>query len=425
MNYSGSALYGASLYGGAVTLMTYGSGLYGTFLYGGTVPPDGGVVVTPVPAGTAYPGSVSGGLLTVQVIYKLADRDNTHRKDISGVMTAGEVAVDMSQPSPMTFTGETIRAGELTPYRDWIAPIVRLSWAEGSATFVMEEQVGLFCVMPPNKRYTAAGGTETIEGRDPTWLLQQAKVATPYAVPGGQNVGNAIESLCSQVGARHAIQTTTQTMPRRRTWKAGTSKLDIANDLARAIGFLSLYPDRIGRIRSRRSQRLGNVVPARTISSVAGHVVETVTMEPDLTRLVNHVVVVGNDARDNPVEAERLNDDPSSPTSTVSLGGGRDSPIVYFRLIELTDETTQDAVDQMADRIMDQGSSVFVRTSLTTLPIIDWDLHEVVRLDVATDGGEVVAAGIHRWDTLRMSLGVNMTSQWRLNKLTRWSKVTA
>jgi len=397
----------------------------GTGVLGQEVLGQGAVVLTPPPAAVAYAGAVSGGLLTVQVIYKLADRDNTHRKDISGVMATGEVAIDLSQPSPMTFAGETIRAGELTPYRDWIAPIVRLSWAEGAATVVHEEQVGLFCVMPPSKRYTAVGGTEAIEGRDPTWLLQQAKAAEPYAVPGGQNVGNAIESLCGQVGARHAIQTTTQTMPRRRTWKAGTSKLDIANDLARSIGFLPLYPDRIGRIRSRRSQRLGNVVPARTISSAAGHVVETVTMEPDLTRLVNHVVVVGNDARDNPVEAERLNDDPSSPTSTVSLGGGRDSPIVYFRLVELTDETTQDAVDQMADRIMDQGASVFVRTSLTTLPIIDWDLHEVVRLDVATDEGENVAAGVHRWDTLRMGLGVNMACQWRFNKLMRWSKVTA
>jgi len=404
----------------------YGEGVYGASRYGVITAPvvDAETPVVVLPPTAAYAGAVHGGLITVQVIYKLADRDNTHRKDLSSVIGTGEVAVDMNQPSPMTFTGETLRTGELHPYRDWIAPIVRLSWAEGATTVVQEEQVGLFCVMPPTSSYTAVGGTEAIDGRDVLWLLQQARVPEAYAVPTGQNVGNAIKSLCRQVSARHAIQTTSQTMPKRRTWKAGTSKLDIANDLARSIGFLPLYPDRAGRIRTRRFQKLGNVVPARTISSAAGHVVETVEIEPDLARLVNHVVVVGNDPKGNPVEAERLNNDPASPTSTVRLGT-REEPIVLFRYEELTDDTTQDEVDQMADRIMDQGSSVFVRTSLTTLPIIDWDLHEVVRLEVETDAGEDVASGVHRWDQLRMGLGVDMATQFRFNKLLRWSKVTA
>lgn len=367
----------------------------------------------------AYAG-VAGGLVTVEVVYKLADRANHHRKDISGLIASGAIAVDLAQPSPMTFTGEASRVGGITPYRDWIAPILRLTRPDpaGGGDLIEEGQLGLYCVMPPSKTFTAAQGTEAIDGRDPLWLMQQERVADTYAVASGQNAAIAIRTLCSSVGLRSAIQASSVTLPKRRTWKAGTDKLTIANDLADRIGFLPLFPDRQGVIRSRRFRRLGSVEPARIISSAAGDVVETVTIEPDLTRLCNHVVVVGNDPKGDAVEAERLNDDPSSPTSTVALG------VTHFRLEELTEETGQDAVDQMADRIMDQGSSVFLRTSVTTLPTVDWNLHDVVRLDIATDAGDVVAVGAHRWDAMGMTLGVDAAPTWTFNKLVNWRKVT-
>jgi hypothetical protein len=367
--------------------------------------------------------AVGTGATIITSIYR-ANRDNTWLEDISDRVEGGSIVVDTTRAVPMTFQAQTTEPGVLTPYRDWVAPVMTYRYPDpdSSAWISVTQQLGLYIVMPPTKTYSAAQGVETIDGRDPLWLMASTGPGEPWSRATGQNVGIAIETVCNLAGIRHAIQTTSQTLPKRRTWPWNASWLDIANDLARSIGFVPLWIDRVGRARSHRFRKLSTVEPARVISSGQANVIDSVRIEPDMARLCNHVVVVGNDPKGNPVIAERLNNDPDSPTSTVSLGTAAD-PVRISRFEEDPNIDDQDAADQLADRIMDQSTSVFQRVNVTTLPVLDWEIGDTASLDIETDNGDEVASGLHRWERLSMGLGVDATVNWTFLKLVRWSQV--
>lgn len=368
-------------------------------------------------------GLGSGNTITT-TIYR-ATRENVWLEDISDRVEGGLITVDTTQATPMTLQARTTEPDVLTPYRDWIAPVITMRQPDPltGATITTRQQLGLYVMLPPVKTYSAAQGVQEIDARDPLWLLASSGPGAPWSRATGQNVGIAIETVCRQVGLRHAIQTTSQLLPKRRTWPWNATWLQIANDLARSIGFVPLWVDNTGRVRSHKFKKLGNTEPARVISSSNGMVLETVRLEPDLNRLCNHVVVVGNDPKGTPVVAERLNNDPGSPTSTVSLGT-KDEPVTITRFIEDPNLDDQDAVDALADRVMEQGTSVYQRYFIKTMPVLDWSIGDVVTLDISTDTGLEVASGRHRWERLSMGLGVDATVDWTFLKLVPFAQVS-
>jgi hypothetical protein len=369
--------------------------------------------------------SALGSDATIETAIYRANRDNTWLEDISDRVEGGLISVDINRDTPMTFQARTTEPDVLTAYQDWIAPVMTYRYPDPDTgdTITVREQLGLYIVMPATKTFSAALGSEAIDGRDPLWLMSSTGPGEPWSRATGQNVGIAIEAVCNLAGVRKAIQTTSQTLPKRRTWPWNATWLQIANDLARSIGFVPLWTDRTGRVRSHRFRKLGDLEPARVISSGQRSVLDTVTLDPDLTRLCNYVVVVGNDPKGNPVVATRLNDDPESPTSTVRLGTVAD-PIRIPRFEEDPNISDQDAADQLADRIMERGSSVYQRVTVKTLPVLDWEIGDVATLDIETDTGYEVASGKHRWERLTMGLGVDATVEWTFNKLVRWGKVS-
>lgn len=361
-----------------------------------------------------------GGAARITTQLYRATADNVWLEDISDRVEAGSITVDISRTTPMTLEATTTQPDVVTAATDWIAPVTTYSYPDATTgrTVTVRHQLGLYLVMPSTKTYTAAQGIERIDAYDPLWLLAASGPGEPWSRASGQNVGIAIETVCNLAGVRHAIQTTSQTLPKRRTWPWNATWLEIANDLARSIGFVPLWPDRTGRVRSHRFRKLGSVQPARLISHTNGMVIDTVTLDPDMTRFCNHVVVVGNDPKGNPVVAERLNNDRNSPTSTTTLGFRKS------RFEEDPNIDDQDAADQLADRLIEQGSSVYQRMTVRTLPVLDWEIGEVTQVDIATDAGDPVASGRWRWDRLTMGLGVDATCEWRLSKLVSFGTVT-
>lgn len=372
--------------------------------------------------GGLLPASVTGGVVTVDAVCYRATAANAFLDVVP--VAKGEVVVDLGAQVPMTFTGELLGADLLTPFRDWLAPVITIERpsADGTGNVIETQQLGLYQVQPARKTYTAASSRFAIDGRDPTWLLGSHVFARPYNVPAATNYSEALRDLCDLVGVRHAIQSTTKVTPRIRSWKPGETALQAFNDLARSNGFLAAFPDRIGRVRSHRFQRLQQPEPARTISSAAGDVIRTVSIDPDPSRLCNHVIVVGNNPDGDLIVAERLNNDPRSPTSTVRIGTP-DQPAVITKYVEDSNIEDQDAADDLADRLMDQGASANVRMELTTLPIASWMPHDISLLAVVNDAGEEVAAGRWRWTGLRMGFGAQGRTTWTMEKLLPWAQV--
>jgi hypothetical protein len=380
------------------------------------------------PAGSGERATISDGLGSgvriATVIYR-ATRDNVWLEDISDRVEGGQITIDTTQATPMTLQARTTEPEVLTPYQDWIAPVLTISEPDPltGARVTTTQQLGLYMMLPPVKTFTAAQGVQEIDARDPLWLLASSGPGAPWSRATGQNVGIAMETVCNLAGVRHAVQTTSLTLPKRRTWPWNATWLQIFNDLARSIGFVPAWVDRVGRVRSQRFKKLGDATVARTVSSANGDVLDTVRLEPDLTRLCNHVVVVGNDPKGTPVVATRLNDDPGSETSTVSLGT-KDDPVRITRFIEDPNIDDQDAADALADRIMEQGSSVYQRVTVKTMPVLDWSIGDVATLDIVTDTGLPVASGRHRWERMTMGLGVDAPCTWTYLKLVHWAQVT-
>jgi hypothetical protein len=374
--------------------------------------------------GDILPARVAGGIQITDAVCYRATRENAFLAEIPVVN--GEVAVDLNAAVAMTFTGEVLGTELLTPFRDWIAPVITIERpsTDGTGNVLEVQQLGLYQVQPAEKRFTAASSRFAIDGRDPTWLLASDVIARPYNIAAGVNYSVAIRQVIESAGiSRHAIQTTAATLPRKRSWKPGTTKLQIANDLARSNGFLSLFADRTGRIRSRRFQRLGTTAAARTISTANGDVIRELTLTPDQERLTNHVVVVGNNPDGDPVIAERLNDDPSSPTSTVSLGSP-DDPVVITKYVEDSNIDDQDAADQLADRLMDEGTSAFVRMEVVTFAIANWTPNDIIACDIVNETGDQIANGKWRWTGLRLGFGSSGRTTWTLEKLMPWAQVS-
>jgi hypothetical protein len=366
------------------------------------------------------PADILGSGSNIGTALYRATAENVWLEDISNKVEGGSIAVDMNQDTPMTFSGRTLENGVLTAYDDWIAPVMtyRRLDEETGLELTMTRQLGLYLVMPPIREFTAAQGVDTIDGRDPLWLLASAGPGAAWSRATGQNIGIAIETVCGLAGVRHAIQTTSMTLPKRRTWPWNATWLQIANDLARMAGFVPLWTDRVGRVRSHKFRKLGSVEPARLISHTNRMVVDQVRIEPDMNRFCNHVVVVGNDPKGNPVVAERLNNDVNSETSTVTLGFTRS----LFEEDPNIDD--QDAADALADRLIEQGSSVYQRMSVRTMPVLDWEPGDINQIDIETDHGEPVASGRWRWDRLEMGLGADATVQWTMSKLVSFGTVT-
>jgi hypothetical protein len=365
-----------------------------------------------------------GSSATITTVLYRANRNNTWLEDLSDRVDSGSVSVDTSQATPMTFQGTTIEQGILTPYQDWVAPVMTYRYPDPitGATISTTQQLGLFMVMPPTLTDTAAIGTQSIDGRDALWLLSSSGPGSAYSVAKTTNIGSAIKTICDNLNLRNAIQSTSVVMPKKRTWPWNTSWLQIANDLATMVGFVPMWVDRTGRIRTHRFRKLATIEPARTLSSSAGMILDQVIRQPDLSRLCNQVVVVGNDPKGNPVKRKLINNDPDSETSTVRLGTAN-NPIVIGKFEEDPNLDDQDAVDQRANLLMDQGTSVFVNMSVTTMPVLDFEIGDVNRLDIQRDDGTVVATGLWRWNRLTIGLGVDATTQWEMSKLIPWSQV--
>jgi hypothetical protein len=62
--------------------------------------------------------------------------------------------------------------------------------------------------------------------------------------------------------------------------------------------------------------------------------------------------------------------------------------------------------------------------SVRSMPVVNWQLGDVVAVDIATDHGDPVASGKWRWERMSMGLGVDAVCDWSMSKLIPYAKVT-
>lgn len=362
---------------------------------------------------------VAGGLVTVEPRMMLANADNTHTYDISWVMQSGRVTLDPLADPIWKFEGNALLSDFLPEkYQDWIAPImdVTTSRADGLGRERNSFQLGLYRVRPYPKAMDQWGGTVQMRGYDALWTLRTDIVGAPYSVAAGTNYSVKIREILEARGfTRHSIQSTSATLPKKRTWESNVSWLQVLNDLAKENGFYALSPDHAGIIRSRRFQRIGDLDPA--VSYGANDIVDTVLLDPDEERFANHVVVEGNSPSGTSFRRELINKDPASKASTVSLNFTKS---IHERS---PDFKSQAAVDARAEYLMERANSMQVRMQVRTKMLRQFSIHEAIKFNFDTNSGQEVARGKWRLERVTIDMGLNCQPEWIVSQLEPFEEV--
>lgn len=189
---------------------------------------------------------------------------------------------------------------------------------------------GLFRLDVPEEELSP-NATEawTIQATDLTTLMQRARIAQPLTIPVGTNYITAVEDQVDAVGLAHNFPATALVLPVDRTHPPGTSRATIMNRLLRDINFFDAWPDLRGVFTSRERLSPSAEAPSAiyaTTGAHAGMIRPPFRRSRDNTRFDNRIAMVIDDPNRAPGYALRVNDDPSSPISTVTIGETVTSP---------------------------------------------------------------------------------------------------
>lgn len=248
-----------------------------------------------------------------------------------------------------------------------------------------EIPLGVYLFSAAPEDWTGAGRVYGLELLDRCTVLDQDLVDVAYTVAAGTVILTAVATVVASAGEQITVDATaTATTSSTMVWKAGTSKLQIVNDLLAALNYNALWVDGTGRLRATPYVRPA----ARSISyellNIARELVDGETSiyseawsrDRDLFKVPNKVIVVqSGSGTDTPLTGVATNttadvDDPTYPFSYAARGN-RWIP----RLIEgvdVPDGTTpekQAYLDARARASLIAASSVQAEVSVKHLPL--------------------------------------------------------
>jgi hypothetical protein len=171
----------------------------------------------------------------------------------------------------------------LTPWRDWLVPVVTL--ADGSG-WVESRPKGHFLVTPPATELTPGRETGAIEAQDVCILLANWTFGGTVVIPAGTNCGAAAREIALGAGLMPAqlnLPDTPAHLAEDYTIDPGDTALHHVNDLYEKASYFTVWSDDAGIIRSAPYQLLAEATPALTLSTHAGRarLVPPIRSEPE------------------------------------------------------------------------------------------------------------------------------------------------
>lgn len=219
----------------------------------------------------------------------------------------------------------------LSPLQDMLRIHYQLQAPDGGW---LDWALGTFLLQIPDKEINPGFSWLQVKGTDVTQLLVDAAAPITWTVGAGISYLAAIQSVINSYGGGYQFQIQIPdpglTLPATRSWKAGTSRLSIVNDLLAAVNYEDLWADEWGTLRSQSIPIWNLELPGYTFDSTSalnnlGYPIKEVV---DLSNAYNQILVVGADPRTALFRGQPIfnykvffdflyeNDDPSSPIST-------------------------------------------------------------------------------------------------------------
>lgn len=266
--------------------------------------------------------------------------------------------------------------------------------------------LGTFVIAAPLVEYAEDGSSRELTLLDKLTIIREDHTLETVQVLAGTNLVEAAVSQVLATGESRVASTPSAAIASvPMSWPAGTPRISIVNDLLSAARYKSLWTDGLGQFRI--EPYVEPSARATSFSFITGelsiHTWEW-SYETSLWEATNTVVLISQAGDDEePLVATAVDDNPDSPTSTVSMGRVL-NPIVE----ENVEAESQEALQLMANRILIDNSNVFGIISIGHRPLPLW-YDQVVRY---------VASGIDvRASISEMSLnlvpGSLMQAEWR------------
>lgn len=332
---------------------------------------------------TELTAALHGPARTLAFRYELLDNTGAKKADLATVL-AGSVSHNAEAAIKRTARFSLREDGLIDFQSDRIKPIVRVYVAPGAVLKQYAAQVpglaveeinpagpggwaefpqGVFLLSTPPRKVDAAGVvTREVEAYDLTQILLDDKVVNRYTIPVGTNYVSAVGLLLgsSSLTAQN-LTATTKEMPADVDWPPGTSKLQIINELLKAINYRPIWFDEDG-----VAVAVPYVNPDQRASEYTyrddGGSVMFPDMEQslDLFGISNQWPLTVSEPDRTPLTYTYTNSNPNSLTSTIARGRTITAPP------QQVDAADLDALVGLAQREAFEASQVYETISFTT-----------------------------------------------------------
>jgi hypothetical protein len=227
-------------------------------------------------------------------------------------------------------------------------------------------------------------------------------------------VVTAVETILTDMGfTRIAITPSSRVLTSDRSWKPGTTKLEVINNLLNGAGYYSLYTRKDGSFASSPYESIKSAGASTTYDTTDPYarvkVIRTITLDSTSDRIVNKVVVIKDNSNEAPIVVTRQNTNPNSPTSIQSLG------VTIARVDRDSNLIDEAAAETKAMRLLEEGSMVYQRLKMTTTPDLEREANETYRLNIIDARGELVADGL--WNCRGWEIGFNPSDGFMTHQL--------
>jgi hypothetical protein len=244
--------------------------------------------------------------------------------------------------------------------------------------------LGVFIPSAPVEKWDDMNLTLEMDLLDKCSVLDNDYVEHTYSAPEGANVTDRVRDLITSTGENAgSITDSNATLNKAMAWDAGTSKLQIINDLLDAANYFSLFADGDGRFRVEK-YRLPKDRPNEHFFSDGFQSIylPEFDYEKDIYSVPNKVILVGQGSGTNeaPV-AVATNTDPNSPYSRQSRGRWITDVVSGVEVAgdDLTEAEIQAALDSKAEKRLHELTSPTGTITIDHAPLPWLGINSAVR----------------------------------------------
>lgn len=297
---------------------------------------------------------LSQGGREVSFRYDLFDRNDLFKKQL---YTVQECTVSYDALSELKSSARLVMADDSSV--DYANDRIRVSCSVRIRAESRSFPMGTFLLSSPARSISDTVVTRDIEAYSKLQIYKDDKVESRWVVSRGTNVVNEVIRLLGT--NRYRLPSSGLTLAADREWEIGTDKLTIINDLLEVINYTSLRVSPDGYFEAEPyvlpSERAVDFAYLDDRSSVIGRALSD---DIDLFSVPNVFVRYVDNPDAAPLRSVYVNDNPYSPTSTVSRGRRITS------CEEVRDVADQTTLDEIARRDAAAASQVYSNVTFET-----------------------------------------------------------